>query len=258
MRTKKQKWGLRCGDNGGLTKKGNSCRNIWDRNGGKQGRCRQHARLSDGQPKDLTVDDLPFDETIRQKWPGIKDARKVAYLEAYRRTGNKSRSRRAAGIGSNQLITRWMANDHLFYEACEEARQESADRLEMVARRLATGYYRKYKFDSMGGVITDPRTGGAYYEQVFDTGMLKMLHKFIRPEDHREQIDIRALGINISDLPDEALQRLSQGEDLFAVISDLLRRLKQLEGGIVQDSEVISTKGQLALPSASLNGDTSS
>lgn len=257
MRKKKQKWNPICGANGGLTKKGNFCKNIWGHTGGKLGRCRQHARLADGQPDDLTIDGLPFEETVRQKWPGIKNSHQVAFLEAYRRTGNQTRSRHVAEIGSRKCTQRWLDRDPLFREAFEDARQESADRLETVARRLATGYYRRYKFDSMGGVIADPRTGEPYYEEVFDTAMLKMLHKFVRPEDHREQIDIRTLGINISDLPDEALERLSQGEEIFSVISGLLRRLKVLEGGAVQDAEVISTNGQLALPAPSSNGDGS-
>lgn len=218
-----------CGDSGGINRDGTPCK-VGKKSLDKDGRCKRHPLAN-------------------EMWPGIEHPKKRAFLEHFRRTGNQSRSAKAALITSTQ-VGNWKERDPLFLEYFNVAKQMSADELEATARRLATGKVKQYKFAPSGAPLRHPVTGEPYYEEVFDTGMLKFLHKIVRPEAHREQIDIRMLGINLTDLPDEALERLAAGEDLFAVIGDLLRKLKTLEGSVPQEvlqAEVVEDEPK-ALP----------
>ena len=236
---RRKKGVVECWLSGGMNQDGSPCRN---KAVSKDGRCKRH---------EVELPDL--------LWPDVKHPRQRAFLEHFRRRGNQARACKAVGT-TRTRIKDWRDKDEAFAAAYEEARQMSADQLEHVARRLATGEIRQYKFDVKGQPLRHPVTGEPYYEEVYDTRMISFLHKIVRPEAHRTDINLTALGISTSDLPDEALERLIAGEDPVAIIADSLRRLRQLEEANFVVAETEDDDGEdgeyYSLPGPSSNGHT--
>lgn len=113
-----------------------------------------------------------------------------AALAVYRVSGNVTLSAQKAGV-DRRSISRYRLADPTFAEAWEEAREESADLLEIEARRRALDGWDEPVFGSGGPGCGTEQVGVV---RKYDTTLLIFLLKGERPEKYRERVDQRISG----------------------------------------------------------------
>jgi len=111
---------------------------------------------------------------------------RAGFLTALALTGNISQATEAVHI-SRGHVYRVREADPTFAAEWDEAIKVATDALEQEARKLATGYYRSYKFNQKTGEPLrfpegHPQQGQPYYEVAVQPGVLHTLLKAYRPE----------------------------------------------------------------------------
>lgn len=168
--------------------------------------------------------------------------KKKAFLAAFREFGNVRLACEAAAVGRSSHY-RWLDQDPDYAEEFEQAKADAVDVLEAEARRRAVdgveelvGWYK----GQAGGKI----------RRYSDT-LLIFLLKGLRPEVYRERMEVRGfLGkIDFNTLSNEVIERIANGENMMAVLSDGAERgvllLKQATK--VQEAEIIEEGADLDL-----------
>ncbi|MVN76435.1 hypothetical protein GO988_08870 [Hymenobacter sp. HMF4947] len=136
----------------------------------------------------------------------------AGFLAALATSGNISQAARAVGL-SRGHVYRVRADNPGFASEWDEAVKVATDALEEEARKLATGYYRSYKFHQKTGAPLrfpegHPQQGQPYYEVVVQPGVLHTLLKAYRPELFGDKLRLDTG----SQLPRYDLTRLSPDE----------------------------------------------
>ena len=153
----------------------------------------------------------------------IQHPKKRAFLTAYAETGKKGLAAELAGIDRSAIYQPGWRDDPVFQEALARAEEMAADILEDEAFRRAvegvekpTGWYRGKP--------------GGYVREYSDVLLIFQL-KALRPEKYRERVEFKGLlaNLDMDRLPDEAIQRISQGENILGVLASMVR-----EGGMTQ------------------------
>jgi len=138
----------------------------------------------------LTSPDAPPKKA--RKWPRWAKAA----LAVYRIGGNVTLAANKAGV-DRRTIARLRLADPTFEEAWEEAREESADLLEIEARRRALEGWDEPVFGSGGPGKGTEEVGVV---RKYDTTLLIFLLKGERPEKYRERFDQKISGsLDLSD-----------------------------------------------------------
>lgn len=157
----------------------------------------------------------PFPDTILP-FEHISNPKQRAFLIAYSECGSTRKAEVLSGV-SRRNLTNWR-HDPVFQEAYDDAEYMSGLTLEdeMVRRGVEgvdepAGWYK--------GVA------GGTVRKYSDT-LLTTLAKARRPHKFREQIDVRAALANfdLTQLSDEQLQRIAQGESILSVVGGALKR----------------------------------
>ena len=112
------------------------------------------------------------------------NARKRAFLDSFRLSGNVSAAARAVKVERHRPYV-WAADDAAFKAAWAEAEQESIDRLEKEARRRAED-----------GCLEPVYQGGKLvgHKQVYSDALMMLLLKAHRPEKYRERSALEVTG----------------------------------------------------------------
>ncbi len=112
------------------------------------------------------------------------------FLACYAKTGNVSRSAKAARI-DRETHQNWLKFPGLAgedYRAAFAAAEEmAADVLEEEARRRAVTGLVRYRFDRHGNPLKHPMTGQPYYELEYSDLLMRELLKGNRPAKYRDQ-----------------------------------------------------------------------
>jgi hypothetical protein len=119
------------------------------------------------------------------------DARKRAFLDAFRLTANVSGASRAAGCERSTPYG-WARDDPVFKAAMEEAEQEAADRLEAEAFRRAHDGYEEYV--TSGGKLVRDDDGGPLLQRRYSDQLMLTLLKAHRPEKFKDRHQVEHSG----------------------------------------------------------------
>ncbi len=150
-------------------------------------------------------------------FPKIAHPGKMAFLAAFRETGNVCLACKAAGVGRSSHY-RWFEENSAYREAFDQAKEDATDVLEAEAHRRAVhgvveyvGWYR----GEAGGVVRR-------YSDV----LLIVLLKSVLPERYRERVEGRGVfaHLDVSLLPDELVARLANGENPITVLAPILQQ----------------------------------
>lgn len=147
------------------------------------------------------------------------DARKAAFLAAFRLTGNVTASAEAAEV-SRRTPYGWLNADPAFKADFEDAEQEAIDHLEKEARRRAEEGVVDYVV-SQGKLvyIEDPDTGESrpLVKRVYSDTLMVLLLKAHRPEKYRERQSVEHSGPAGGPIQvDDARERLAGELDRLA------------------------------------------
>jgi hypothetical protein len=140
-----------------------------------------------------------------------------AFLAAFRKTGNVRLACGAAKVGRSSHY-RWLNQSPAYREAFAVAKEEVADLLEAEAyRRAVEGVERPvgwYKGQAGGSV-----------REYSDT-LLIFLLKGLRPEKYGDRVQMRGAlaNLDLNLLPDEAIDRIANGEPVMAVLASMVPR----------------------------------
>ncbi len=149
-------------------------------------------------------------------FPKIAHPYKRAFLAAFRETGNVRLACKAANVGRSSHY-RWFEKDPEYRAAFEQAKENATDVLEAEAHRRAVegweepvGWYK----GQAGGTVRK-------YSDV----LLIFLLKGLRPERYRERLDVRGVlaHLDVSQLPDDLVARLANGENPITVLAPILQ-----------------------------------
>jgi hypothetical protein len=144
------------------------------------------------------------------------------FLIAFAATGRINDSARMAGISKTNHY-RWMKESALYRARFADAQEESLERFEATAVRLATEYRRKKKFTAQGVPIIDPETGEQYYEEIppnWDSLKFQLLNKL--PHMYREKKEVSHIaggGIQITISPAALQQNLEREREKQQLIA---------------------------------------
>lgn len=166
----------------------------------------------------------------------------LAFLAAYRMTGNVTRAAAAAQCDRSTHYKIWLNNEE-YREAFADAEEEAADHLISEARRRAVEGVKKLKFfqgqlikipmrdadgnvmlDADGNVMEEP-----YVEHDYSDTMLIFLIKGARPEVYRDNVNMSVNG-NMAVAAVDAKLRQQMIENPDAAES-LCNALEQLQTG---------------------------
>jgi hypothetical protein len=148
-------------------------------------------------------------------WEGVDNPRKRAFLTALAELGTRVAAADAAGVHRTVLYTRTWAEDEAFQRALQVAERLAADRLEAEAYRRAVhgverpaGWYR----GKPGGMVRE-----------YSDNLLMFKLKGALPEKYAERLELKGglANIDVSQLPDAALERLLAGEHPLSVLASL-------------------------------------
>ncbi len=137
---------------------------------------------------------------------------RLAFLTAFSETGNVRLACEVAKVGRSSHY-RWLQEDPEYREAFDLAKECAADLIEAEAyRRAVTGWDEPagwYK-GKPGGMVRK-------YSDV----LLIFLLKGLRPEKYRERTELRGAfaNLDVSQLPDDLVARLAQGENPLSVLA---------------------------------------
>lgn len=214
----------------------------------------------------------------RYEWmeifPSTIPPQKRAFLIAYAETGKLRAAAEAAGYSPGIHRSPPWATDEEFQEALVRAQGIAADTLEDEATRRARDGVRRYKFDKEGRVLRNPNEcdcgaprkdhlrmpdgawgphpdpmrdcsgfeAAPYYEHEYSDTLMIFLLKGLLPDKYAERREFRGLvgRVDIGGLPDEAVQRIADGEHPLAVVADMASRQGKTPGelmGIAPGSE---------------------
>ena len=146
-----------------------------------------------------------------------------AFLAAFRETGNVRLACKAAKVSRSRHY-QWRKEDVEYHEAFDLAKEEAADVLEAEAYRRAVegvekqaGWYKGVA----GGIVRE-----------YSDNLLMFLLKGIRPEKYRERQEVAVSGgilstIDFAQLPDEMIERISNGEHPLAVLASAAEEIKE-------------------------------
>lgn len=155
---------------------------------------------------------VPKDES---PYPEIAYPRKRAFLAAFQETGNVRQASRGARVGRSTHY-RWLSDDPAYREAVQIAKEVAADRLEDEAMRRAVDGVVK----PVGWYKGKP---GGYVREYSDK-LLIFLLKRLRPDKYAGRIQYPRVvpNIDVSKLPNHALQRIAAGEHPLQVLASLV------------------------------------
>jgi hypothetical protein len=148
-------------------------------------------------------------------WEGVDNPRKRAFLTALAELGTRVAAADAAGVHRTVLYTRTWAEDEAFQRALKVADRLAADRLEAEAYRRAVhgverpaGWYR----GKPGGMVRE-----------YSDNLLMFKLKGALPEKYAARLELKGglANIDVSQLPDAALERLLAGEHPLSVLASL-------------------------------------
>lgn len=154
---------------------------------------------------------------VQSPYPDIEDGRKRAFLTALEETGNVRRACHVARVGRSSHY-RWLADDPAYREAVKIAKEVAADRLEDEAMRRAVEGVEKPVGWYQG------RPGG--YVREYSDKLLIFLLKGMRPAKYADRREFNGAGpkLDLSQLPNSALERIACGENPMQVLASLLPR----------------------------------
>jgi hypothetical protein len=146
-----------------------------------------------------------------------------AFLAAFRNTGNVRLACEAAKVGRSSHY-RWLNQDPAYREAFAVAKEEVADLLEAEAFRRAVDGVEK----PVGWHKGKP---GGYVREYSDT-LLIFLLKGLRPEKYGDRVQVRGAlaNLDLNLLPDEAIDRIANGENVMAVLASMVPRAGEVPG----------------------------
>lgn len=151
-------------------------------------------------------------------------ARKCAFLERFRQTGNLTLS--MEGIGNRTLVYLWKEQDEEFAAELESAKAEAGDRLEEEARKRAVEGWEEPVYqhgqravewiDKHGKIVSpdDPNRIRTVPATVLKKSerLLELLLKGAKPEKYRERHELT--GKDGKDLPAAVVYLPSNGRDV--------------------------------------------
>ena len=147
-------------------------------------------------------------------------------LTALAETGARRTAARVAGVHPSTPYTSQWRNDEVLQAAVKEAQEVAADRLEAEAFRRAvhgvevpTGWYR----GRPGGM-------GRKYSDLLAIFLLKGL----RPEKYSERVQMSGAlaNLDLNLLPDEAIERIANGEHVMSVLASMVPRAGESVPGL--------------------------
>jgi hypothetical protein len=153
-----------------------------------------------------------------------------AFLAAFRKTGNVRLACEAAKVGRSSHY-RWLSQDPAYRDAFAVAKEEAADLLEAEAFRRAVhgwdepvGWYK----GKAGGVV-----------KRYSDALLIVLLKALRPNRYKERVEMRGAlaNLDLNLLPDEAIDRIANGEHVMSVLSSIVPRAGEAVPGLLAPPE---------------------
>jgi transposase-like protein len=160
--------------------------------------------------------------------PEIQDLKKRAFALAFARTGNKAQAARVAGIHPDTPYSRQWRSDQVLQAALRQAKEVAADLIEAEAYRRAvhgverpTGWYQ----GKPGAMVRE-------YSDLLTIFLLKGL----RPERYKERVEMRGAlaNLDMNLLPDEAIDRIANGEPVMAVLASMVPRAGEALPGLLK------------------------
>ena len=211
-------------------------------------------------------------ERLASAFGHIDHPHKRGFLRRYAETGKKRQSARDAGIHPDTLYSSAWRNDEEFQEAVEVARLMAGDLLEEEMLRRAIDGVARYQFNSRTGEpLRHPDIcdcghrrdrhveehacvdcscsdfeAAPYVEHEYSDRLLERLAMAHLPERYatsRLDVSSVAMSIDMSQLPDTAVERIAQGEHPHVVLASIIA-----QGG--EDAEAV----RLALPAEAVRG----
>jgi hypothetical protein len=111
--------------------------------------------------------------------------KKAVFLAAYEITARIASAARAAGV-SRRAHYYWLRDNQDYQKAFVTARAIAIARLEEEVRYRALVGPRRYRFNSKGEPIIDPRNGKPYFDREPSDVLLMLLLKALAPHKYRE------------------------------------------------------------------------
>jgi hypothetical protein len=150
--------------------------------------------------------------------PEIEHPKKRLYVLAFAETGNRTQAAEIAGVGRTTPYSRDWREDLVLQAALRQAEEAAADLLEREAFRRAVegveepvGWYK----GKPGGMVRK-------YSDVLAIFLLKGL----RPDRYKDRVEMRGAlaNLDLNLLPDEAIDRIANGEPVMAVLASMVPR----------------------------------
>jgi hypothetical protein len=163
--------------------------------------------------------------------PEIRDHKKRAFVLGLAAVGTKLRAAEIAGVNPSTPYTAQWRNDLVLQAAVKEAEEAAADRIEAEAyRRGVEGVV-----EPVGWYQGKP---GAYVRKYSDV-MAIFLLKGLRPEKYQERVQMRGAlaNLDMNLLPDEAIDRIANGEPVMAVLASMVPRAGEQVPGLIAPPE---------------------
>jgi hypothetical protein len=160
--------------------------------------------------------------------PEIEHPKKRLYVLAFAETGNRTQAAEIAGVGRTTPYSREWREDLVLQAALRQAEEAAADLLEREAFRRAvegvekpTGWYQ----GQPGGMVRE-------YSDVLTIFLLKGL----RPERYQDRVHMRGAlaNLDLNLLPDEAIDRIANGENVMAVLASMVPRAGEAVPGLLK------------------------
>jgi hypothetical protein len=163
--------------------------------------------------------------------PEIQDLKKRAFVLAFARTGNKAQAARVAGIHPDTPYSRQWRNDRVLQAALRQAKEAAADLIEQEAYRRAVDGVEK----PTGWYQGKPAAMVREYSDLLTIFLLKGL----RPERYKERVEMRGAlaNLDLNLLPDEAIDRIANGEPVMAVLASMVPRAGEAVPGLLAPPE---------------------
>ncbi len=151
--------------------------------------------------------------------PEIEHPKKRLYVLAFAETGNRTQAAEIAGVGRTTPYSRDWREDLVFQAALRQAKEAAADLIEQE-----TGWYQ----GKPGAMVRE-------YSDLLTIFLLKGL----RPEKYQERVQMRGAlaNLDMNLLPDEAIDRIANGEHVMSVLASMVPRAGEAVPGLLAPSE---------------------